>query len=96
LEEQTSDTAQDYVQVIIRNAMRLKKLVTDMLNLQHLEVGEQELELESVRLSDVVHAVVKELVEPHQGKVGVESQLEMGSTIFFAISRHLVPQPESD
>ena len=61
LEEQTSDMARDYVQVIIRNALQLKKLVTDMLNLRHLEIGELKLELEPVQSSDVVHAVVEDL-----------------------------------
>ncbi len=204
LEEHTSDTARHYVEAIIRNAMRLNKLVTDMLNLRHLEIGELELELESVLVPDVVNAVVeefgmlaeekgqqvitelpqdlpaiqadknklhlvlsnlvsnaikftpeggqiaitaqidedqlmvairdtgigisndeyerifdrfyqvedslrrrhaglglglsivRELVELHQGKVWVESQPEMGSTFYFAISRHLVSHSQSD
>jgi CheY-like chemotaxis protein len=40
--------------------------------------------------------ILKGSVEFQQGKVWVESQPERGSTFYFTISRHLVPQPEND
>jgi len=61
LEEQTTDTTRKYVLPIIQNALRLRKLLTDMLNLRYLEAGEMDLELEPVQLSDVVDAVVGDL-----------------------------------
>ena len=61
LEEKADDTAQKYLQIIVHNAMRLKKLVTDMVNLRYLEAGQMELQLQELRLSDVVDLVVEDL-----------------------------------
>ncbi len=61
LEERADGTDEKYLQAIVHNAMRLKKLVTAMVNLRYLETGEMELELQELHLSDVVDLVVEDL-----------------------------------
>jgi signal transduction histidine kinase len=61
LDEQATGTTSRYTQAIIHSAMRLKNLVTDMLNLRYLEAGEMELELEPVQVGGVARAVAQDL-----------------------------------
>jgi signal transduction histidine kinase len=61
LDEQATDASKRYTQAIIQSAMRLKNLVTDMLNLRYLEAGEMELELRPVQIAGTVQAVVQDL-----------------------------------
>ncbi|HJX39457.1 MAG TPA: ATP-binding protein [Anaerolineae bacterium] len=61
LEEQSTEVTQKYTQAIIKSAMRLKQLITDMLNVRALEAGQIELELQPLQVADVAHAVVEEL-----------------------------------
>lgn len=60
-EQQTTEAARKNVQAIIKSALRLKQLVTDMLNLRYLETGAMELELQSVSLAKTVRAVLEDL-----------------------------------
>ncbi len=61
LEEQATEVTRTYTQAIIKSAMRLKQLLTDMLNLRYLEAGGMELELQPLHVADVAQAVVQEL-----------------------------------
>jgi signal transduction histidine kinase len=61
LDEQAADASKRYTEAIIQSAMRLKNLVTDMLNLRYLEAGEMELELQPVQIASTVQAVVQDL-----------------------------------
>jgi signal transduction histidine kinase len=61
LDDQATGTTSRYTQAIIHSAMRLKNLVTDMLNLRYIEAGEMELELEPVQVRDVARAVAQDL-----------------------------------
>jgi signal transduction histidine kinase len=61
LDEQATDAAKRYTQSIIHSALRLKKLVTDLVNLRYLEAGEMELELQPLRVADLAEAVFQDL-----------------------------------
>jgi signal transduction histidine kinase len=61
LDEQATDTTKRYTQSIIHSALRLKNLVTDMVNLRYLEAGEMELELQPVRVAALAESVVQDL-----------------------------------
>jgi signal transduction histidine kinase/CheY-like chemotaxis protein len=61
LQERADETTERYLQMIMHNAMRLKKLVADMLNLRYLEAGEMELQLQELHLSEVADLVVEDL-----------------------------------
>ncbi len=61
LEEEADATTRKYIQVIVHNAMRLKKLVSDMVNLRYLEAGEMELQLQELHLSDVMDLVLEDV-----------------------------------
>jgi signal transduction histidine kinase/DNA-binding response OmpR family regulator len=61
LEERADQTTRKHLQIIVHNAMRLKTLVTDMLNLRYLESGQMDLQVEELHLSDVVDLVVQDL-----------------------------------
>ncbi|MCJ7620209.1 MAG: GAF domain-containing sensor histidine kinase, partial [Anaerolineae bacterium] len=61
LDEQATGTTKVYTQAVIQGAVRLNKLVTDMLNLRYLDAGEMKLELQPVQVSALVQAVVQEL-----------------------------------
>lgn len=68
LEHQMGEANRKYVRSIVHNALRLKKLVTDMLNLRYLEAGEMELQLQQLQLSEVVGLVVEDLGFLIEGK----------------------------
>lgn len=61
LEEQSTEVTHTYAQAILKSAMRLKRLITDMLNVRALEAGQMEPELQPLQVADVVQAVVQEL-----------------------------------
>jgi len=61
LDEQATDATKTHTQAVIRSALHLKKLVTDMLSLRYLEAGEMEPELQLLQVSDVTQKVVDEL-----------------------------------
>lgn len=61
LDDQATGATSKYTQAIIHSAMRLKNLVTDMLNLRYLEAGEMELELKPVPVGGVARSVAQDL-----------------------------------
>jgi signal transduction histidine kinase len=60
-DEQITDVAQKHVQAIIKSALRLRHLLTDMLNLRYLQTGEMELDLQPFMVGEVVQAVLDDL-----------------------------------
>lgn len=61
LEEELHEEHRDYISNINRNAMRLRSLIDDMLNLQHLESGIASLSHERLNLPEVVQEVAKDV-----------------------------------
>ncbi len=61
LEEEASGPERERLEIIMRNAMRLRSLIDDMLNLRYLEAGEVELRIEEVYLGEAVDAAIDDL-----------------------------------
>ena len=57
LEEEMGDSPHGYVPIINRNAMRLRALIEDMLNLKYLESGVPTLSHDKLDLQEVIEAV---------------------------------------
>jgi signal transduction histidine kinase len=68
MEEEASGTDQVRLNVITRNAMRLRALVDDMLNLSYLETGQAQLRLEEVDLGRLLHDAVSDMHTSAQEK----------------------------
>ncbi len=51
----------EWLDIIVRNAMRLRSIIDDMLNLRNLERGDIGLRPERLRIPDVIQDVVKDL-----------------------------------
>jgi len=60
-EEQTTDVAQQHIQAIIKSALRLKHLLTDMLNLRYLQTGAMELDLRPIMIRETIQAVLDDV-----------------------------------
>jgi signal transduction histidine kinase/DNA-binding response OmpR family regulator len=61
LEEEIQPHHKEYIANITRNAMRLRSLIDDMLNLQHLESGIASLSHEKLHLLQVVQGIAKDV-----------------------------------
>lgn len=61
LEDDLSDLQREYVSKITRNALRLRALIEDMLNLQHLESGKIVLTNEEIDLHEVLQEIAEDL-----------------------------------
>jgi signal transduction histidine kinase len=61
MEEEASGQDQARLGVITRNAMRLRALIDDMLNLNYLETGQAHLRLEEVDLGQLIRDVVLDM-----------------------------------
>ena len=61
LEEDAEPALQQFVNNIMRNAMRLRSLMDDMLNLKKLESGVVSISHEEVGLQDTVEAIIQDL-----------------------------------
>jgi signal transduction histidine kinase len=72
LESELVDDHKDYLTHIMRNAMRLRSLIDDMLNLQHLESGTATLSREELDLNEIVHDAIEDM-----GLIVTEKDLEM-------------------
>jgi signal transduction histidine kinase len=57
-EEEVTEVERSRLDVIIRNAMRLSSLIDDMLNLSFLETGQAQLDIEEVKLRDVIQEAI--------------------------------------
>jgi signal transduction histidine kinase/CheY-like chemotaxis protein len=81
-EERTIDVAQQHVQAIIKSALRLKHLVTDMLNLRYLQTRAMELDLQPMMIRETIQAVLDDL-----GFLATEKD----QTIISSVSKDLPP-----
>jgi signal transduction histidine kinase/CheY-like chemotaxis protein len=61
LEEELEGTQRDYLTNIMRNALRLRSLIDDMLNLQYLESGMAALSQDEVDLSELVQEAIQDM-----------------------------------
>lgn len=62
LEDETEDLHKQYVVSITRNAMRLRSLIEDMLNLQYLESGTPTLARDKLHLPQVMKEIMKDMI----------------------------------
>jgi signal transduction histidine kinase/DNA-binding response OmpR family regulator len=61
LQEKTEGDDQEQLEIIVRNAMRLRALVDSMLNLRHLEMGKPQVKLEQIILRHAIDEAVRDL-----------------------------------
>jgi len=61
LEEDAETSQQDFINNIMRNALRLRSLMDDMLNLKKLESGVVSISHDRVSLQDTIEAIVQDL-----------------------------------
>lgn len=62
LEEESTGETRERLEIVVRNATRLRALIDDMLNLRHLERGEDMFHPEPFQLPEVVQSVVADLM----------------------------------
>jgi len=68
LDDSLTADLKEYMSPIMRNAMRLRSLIDDMLNLQYLESGVPMLAKQELVLRDVVEEIIKDIRLVAQGK----------------------------
>lgn len=68
LQEEAEGKDQEQLDIIVRNAMRLRTLIDTMLNLRHLEMGKSQIKLERIILRHVIDEAVKDLSPLAQSK----------------------------
>lgn len=61
LQENAEGEDQEHLDIIVRNAMRLRALTDDMLNLRSLEMGKSQIELEQIILRHVIDEAMEDL-----------------------------------
>ncbi len=61
LQEKAEGEVQEQLEIIVRNAMRLRSLIDDMLNLSHLEMGKPQIKLERIALRHIIDESVRDL-----------------------------------
>ena len=79
------ETAVRFVDTILRHTTRLQRLVDDLLALSRSESPEQELELEPVRLADVVREAVSAIESQAQAKA-IEIRVDVGDALPHALA----------
>ncbi len=73
MEEEATGPDRERLSVITRNAMRLRTLIDDMLNLSYLETGQAQLKLEKVILSDVIQQAILDMSTlANEKSIGIE------------------------
>lgn len=69
LQEEIEDEAiQERLAIIVRNAMRLRNLINDMLNLRHLETGEARVRLQEIDLRELIEETLRDFIPLAQEK----------------------------
>ncbi|MFQ5612332.1 MAG: ATP-binding protein [Anaerolineae bacterium] len=61
LEDSVDGENQGYVNIIVRNAMRLRALIDDILNMRYIQTGETRIKLGPIRLNEIVSATVEDM-----------------------------------
>ncbi|MBN1993791.1 MAG: hybrid sensor histidine kinase/response regulator [Anaerolineae bacterium] len=61
LEEETENLTHEYISIIARNAMRLRALIEDMLNLKYLESGIPSLSQDKLNLPEVITDAIQDI-----------------------------------
>jgi len=61
LAEEATGPTKERLEIIVRNAMRLRELINDMLNLRYLETGEARLQIQELDIQDVITSAVQDL-----------------------------------
>ncbi len=61
LEEDAQGEIKERLQIIVRNAMRLRSLIDNMLDLRHLEMGQNQLRLSRFSLNKAITSAVRDL-----------------------------------
>lgn len=68
LEAELTGEPRERARIIVRNSMRLRDLVTDMMDLRQLEMGEMQVRLEELSVQKVVEEVVQDMVSLARAK----------------------------
>jgi signal transduction histidine kinase len=68
LKEDVSSDAAEQVDVVLHSALKLRDLIDDMVNVQHIEEGKAKLEIEEFVLQEMVMAVIQALQELYTAK----------------------------
>jgi signal transduction histidine kinase/CheY-like chemotaxis protein len=68
LEEDVNGAEKHSLEIILRNAMRLRAIIDDMLNLRYLETGRTQLKIEAVNLREVIEEALLDLTPLAEGK----------------------------
>lgn len=79
MEEESSGSHRDSLEIILRNAMKLRSLIDDMLNLRHLETGQTQIKLAEVNLKEVIEEALADL-HPMAESKGHTVRIEMPPT----------------
>lgn len=61
LAEETTGETRERLEIVVRNAVRLRSLIDDMLNLRYLETGEIAFHPETLHIRDITNEVLEEL-----------------------------------
>ncbi|MGQ9517489.1 MAG: sensor histidine kinase, partial [Anaerolineae bacterium] len=61
LAEETTGETRERLEIVVRNAVRLRSLIDDMLNLRYLETGEIAFHPDTLHIRDIVNEVLEEL-----------------------------------
>ncbi len=61
MEEDTHGEIRERLQIIVRNAMRLRSLIDNMLDLRQLEAGQSQLRLSTFSLNGAINSIVRDL-----------------------------------
>ncbi|RME47730.1 MAG: response regulator [Caldilineae bacterium] len=61
LEEDAEGTQKEHLGIIVRNAMRLRGLIEDLLNMRYIESGQLQLNISDFEVADVVEQAISDL-----------------------------------
>jgi signal transduction histidine kinase/ActR/RegA family two-component response regulator len=68
LQERAEGEDREQLEIIVRNAMRLRSLIDDMLSLSYLEMGKPQIKLEQIILRHIIDEAVRDLSPLAEGK----------------------------
>ncbi len=59
--EEVKEAQRGYMDSIVRNAIRLQRLIDDLLNMQHIESGEMQVDYELTQIADIIQVVINDM-----------------------------------